>query len=145
MFRLLSRVALQNKAFLSQDTFLKIHTPDNFFQSSSPTHQLTHLAKFAQAEKGNAYPAFLKILIKTGYLDLAVKFYQTYSFYISPRFLIIMLFPNKRLPLRTNINTINQLAILIRINKPNIILLSKSFKHLSISFVITLFRECARE
>ena len=47
MFRLLSRVALQNKAFLSQDTFLKIHTPDNFFQSSPPTHQLTHLAKFA--------------------------------------------------------------------------------------------------
>ena len=42
MFRLLSPVVFQNKAFLSQDTFKKIHTADTFSRVPLP-HTNEHI------------------------------------------------------------------------------------------------------
>ena len=49
----------------------------------------TNLSAFSYHQKGDAYSCLLRILIKHGYLDLAARIYQTYSFFISPKFLIL--------------------------------------------------------
>ena len=75
----------------------------------------TYLSNYALSGKGACYPLLLEILIENGCLNTASKIYKAYSFYISPKFLLLTV--QKYYSNQEKINTLDKKITKLLINE----------------------------